>query len=80
VDAAGGAAAVPVVALGHHQLGEEAEVGQLLPLGGGGDLLEPAADGGQPQHPGSGVDRGDRGLLADPAAGAHELAFPSRPS
>jgi hypothetical protein len=35
VDAAGGAAAVPVVAFGHHQLGEEPEVGQLLALGCG---------------------------------------------
>jgi hypothetical protein len=59
MDAAGGAAAVPIVAFGHHQLGEEAEVGQLLALGCAGDLFEPAADGGQPQHPGGGVDRGD---------------------
>jgi hypothetical protein len=56
VDAAGGAAVVPVVALGHQQLGEEAEVGQLLTLGCGGDLVEPAADGRQPQHAGGGVD------------------------
>ena len=38
VDAPDGAALVPVVALGHHQLGEEPQVGQLLAFGGGGDL------------------------------------------
>ena len=37
MDAAGGAAAVAVVASGHHQLGEESEVGQLLTLRGGGE-------------------------------------------
>ena len=44
---------VAVVALGHHQLGEEPEVGQLFALGGGGDLGEPGPDGRQPQRCGS---------------------------
>jgi hypothetical protein len=51
VDAPRGAAPFPVVALGHHQLGEEAKVGQLFAFGRGGDLAEPLADGGQAQHP-----------------------------
>lgn len=51
VDAPCGTAPVPVVALGHHQLGEEAEVGQLFAFGRGGDLAEPVADGGQAQNP-----------------------------
>jgi len=46
VDAAGGAAAVAVVAFGHDQFGEEAEVGQLFALRGGGGLFESVADGG----------------------------------
>jgi len=88
VDAASGAALVPVVTLGHHQFGEEPEVGQLLALGRGRDLFEPVADRGQPQHASAGVDRGDRGLFGDTTSGgrlsgrrwAHELAFPSRSS
>lgn len=84
----GGPAAVPVVELGHHQLGEEAEVGQLSAFGGGGDLGEPVVDGGQPQQAGAGVDRRDRHLLghAPPGGrarvgrGGHELAFPSSSS
>jgi hypothetical protein len=80
VDAAGGAALVAVVALSHHEFGEEAEVGELFAFGCGGDLFESVADGGQPQHAGAGVDRSDRGLLGDTAACAHELAFPRRSS
>jgi hypothetical protein len=38
VDAASGAALVPVFALGHHQFGEEAEVGQLFALQRNADL------------------------------------------
>jgi hypothetical protein len=42
----------PGVAFGHHQFGEEAEVAELFSFGGGRDLAEPAADGGQPKrHP-----------------------------
>jgi 2-polyprenyl-3-methyl-5-hydroxy-6-metoxy-1,4-benzoquinol methylase len=61
----------------------------LLTFGGGGDLAEPVTDGGQAQHPRAGVDRRDRSLFGDAAAGgrlacaggwAHELAFPSRSS
>jgi hypothetical protein len=82
VDAACGAAGVPLVALGHHELGEEPEVGQLFALRRGGDLFEPVADGGQPQHPRAGVDSGDRSLFGDTTAsrGAHELATPRRSS
>jgi len=42
---AGGTAPVPVVALGHQQLGEKPQVRQLLPLGRGGDLGEPQLAG-----------------------------------
>jgi hypothetical protein len=48
MDAPGRAALIPVVALDHHELGEEPEVGQLFALRRGGDLFEPVADGGQP--------------------------------
>ena len=75
---AGGAAPVPVVALGHHQLGQKPQVGQLLPLGSGGDLGEPVPDRGQPQHPAGLLDRRGRGLLGDPApAGGHDDSRPS---
>ena len=63
-----GAAAVAVVAFGHEQLGEEPAVGELLTLGLVGGLGELAADGGQPQHPAGGVDRGVGGLLGDASA------------
>jgi hypothetical protein len=80
LNAASGTAAVPFVAFGHHQLGEEAEVGQLLALGCGGDLGEPLADGGQPQDAGARIDGGCGCLFGDAAAGGHEVAFPSRSS
>ena len=67
MDAPGGAALIPVVAFGHHQFGEETQVGQLLTFGGGGDLAEPVTDGGQTQHAGALLDRRDRGLLGDAA-------------
>jgi hypothetical protein len=35
---------VPVVALGHHQLGQEPQIRQLFTFGRGGDLGEPIAD------------------------------------
>jgi len=62
----GRAPAVPVVALGHEQLGEEPAVGQLLALRGLGQLDEPGAHRGQPQHPAGLVDRGDRGRVGQP--------------
>ncbi len=48
VDAPCGATLVPVVAFGHDEFGEKAEVGKLLAFGRGGDLFEPVTDGGQP--------------------------------
>jgi hypothetical protein len=92
VGAAGRAALVPVVAFGHEQFGEEAEVGQLFAFGGCGDLGEPVPDRRQPQHARAGLDRGDGGLFGDAAprpalaiaggcaAGGHEVAFPRRSS
>src|SRR5215208_7823687 len=49
-DAAFGAAAGSVVAFGYHQLRQKPQIGQLLALGGGGDLGESVTDGRQAQH------------------------------
>lgn len=81
VDPPRGSALVAVVALGHDQLGEEPEVGQLLALRRSCDLAEPFPDRGQPQHATALLDRSGRGLLGYSAlAAGHELALPSRSS
>ena len=49
-DPAGGAAPVPVVAFGHQQLGEETPVGELFLLRRRRAIVEPGADGRQPQQ------------------------------
>ena len=64
VDPAGGAASLPVVALGQQQFGQERPVGQLLTAGGVGDLGVAVSQRRQPQQPGRAVDRGVDGLLA----------------
>jgi len=52
---------VPVIAGGHHQIGEETRIGQLLSLGRSGELSEQGPNGRQPHQPASGIDSG--GLL-----------------
>jgi hypothetical protein len=72
----GGAAAGAVVAFGHHQFGEELEIGQLLALGGGGDLAEPGPHRRQPQGAATGFDRRSGGRLGWlTLAGHHRLLF-----
>ena len=68
----GNPAALAVLALGHEQLGEEAPVRQLVPLGLAGGLGERGADGGQAQDAAGGVDRGVGGLLGHRAGAGHE--------
>lgn len=58
----------------------ESQVGQLFPLGSGGDLGESRADGGQAPGAAAAFDRGHRGLLGDAFAGSHEPAPVSRSS
>jgi hypothetical protein len=67
-----GAAAVAVLAFAHEQLGEEPAVGELVPLGLVGGLGELAADGGQPQYPAGGVDRGLCGFFGDGSCSGHD--------
>ncbi len=71
VDPADGAAFGAVVALGHHQLGQEPQAGQLLALRGG-DLGEAVTHGGQPQHSTALLGRGRCGGLGDLVPSAHE--------
>jgi hypothetical protein len=67
LDPAFGAAALPVLALGHQQLGQEPAVGELLTVGGIGNGGELGAQGRQPQHPACLVDRGVSGGFGQPA-------------
>ena len=62
-DAPVAASPVPVLAFGHHQLGEEATVGELFAFGGVGGRGELSPDSGQPQGAAGGVDGGVGGLL-----------------
>src|SRR5258708_2243613 len=78
LDLAFGGAPAGVVAFGHEQLGEESAVGQLLALGGVGDLAEAAADGGQPQDPAGLVNGSAGGVVGHAAAWCCHDTSPSR--
>src|SRR5829696_3037328 len=76
-DAAFGAAAASVVAFSDHQLRQKPQIGQLLALGGRGDLGESVTDGRQAQHATALLDRCAGGLLGDTAPAGHEVSRPS---
>jgi hypothetical protein len=65
--AAFGAAAVAVLALGHEQFGEVAAVGHLLAGGGVGGSAGLGAHGGQVQDAAGGLDAGLGGLFGQAA-------------
>jgi hypothetical protein len=79
-DAPLGAATGPVIAFGDHQLGQKAEIAQLLTLSGSSDLGEPVADGGRTQNATTLLDGRGRGLLGDSAPSGHEGSRPSKMS
>ena len=79
-DAPFDAAAGTILAFCDQQLREKPQVGQLFALGGGGDLGEPVADGGQAQHATALLDRGGDRLLGDGAPPGHEVSRPNRVS
>ncbi len=66
LDTAGAAPFVAGVALGQQQFGEQGGVGVPATLGRRDRLTDPVADGGQVQGSAGSLDRGDRGLLAEP--------------
>jgi hypothetical protein len=80
-DPPNGSPFVPVVAFGHHEFGEEPQVGQLFSFGCGGNLSEPGPDSRQPQQPAGGIDRGGRGFFGDsPPGGDHDDSLVSSSS
>ena len=76
-DAAFGAAAGPIVALGHEQFGEEAAVGHLVAGGGFGEIGELGSDSGQAQQPAGGIHCGVSGLFGQSSVATGHDPVPS---
>ena len=71
-----GASAVPVIALGQQEFGQEPRVAEPAPGARPRRPRRPVPDGGQPQHPAGLVDRGVGGVLGQLVGAARVITRP----